>query len=320
LIQSNGTKVTILQSDSADKSSVSEMIDQVKSLGGPIRGVIHAAGVISDGTFDEIDEKRINKSYGPKLEGAHYLVDILEDNDDLSSLDFILFTSSISSVVGLSIQGTYASANSGLDGLAEELTKRGINACAIQLGAVDDNDGSGMASDESVQRYLSTIGLHFVTPRQLNGVLDMAVLTSKPHFTAGEVDWLRNSRAEPANSTSSVLKEIVANSSTGSGQAELENLMLLDHSDRTEVLTDTLLGLLTDALGVEDENLNAESNFASMGIDSLSIMEVQAGINSILQQDLPLSRMFTQDGTVGQLAGRISTYLEENESSTEDAA
>jgi hypothetical protein len=48
-------------------------------------------------------------------------------------------------------------------------------------------------------------------------------------------------------------------------------------------------------------------------------MEVQAGINEILQQDLPLARMFNQDSTIGQLASQISEYITKN-TSTEEAA
>lgn len=320
LIESNGTEITIAKCDTSDQASVLETLQNAAAGGRTISGVIHAAGLISDGHFDEIGAERIAKSYGPKLEGAYHVVNALEQVGMLDDIEFLLFTSSISSVLGLSVQGTYASANAGLDGLAEELCKRNINACALQLGPIEDVSGSGMAAEDNVQRYFSAIGMSYVTPRQLNGVLDLGVVGNAPHFTTDEVDWVKNSRAEPPNASSSVMREIVAKSAAGGGQAELGNLMALDVIERTEVLTKTLLGLFTEALGVEELSLNAEINFSAMGIDSLSIMEVQANINSLLQQDLPLSRLFTQDGNIGQLAARISEYLEENNSAEESAA
>jgi hypothetical protein len=176
-----------------------------------------------------------------------------------------------------------------------------------------------MAADENVHRYFTTIGLLAVPQRRLYGVLDLAVGANVPHFISGGVDWSRNSRAEPANRTSSLVRHIVAQASSGEGRAELEHLLSLDHRERTQVLTKTLLGLFTEALGVAEGYLNQETAFSAMGVDSLSVMDVQASINEILHQDLPLARMFTPDGNTGQLAARISKYLDENVQTKEAA-
>ncbi len=318
LLKAGGIDVSVVKSDVRDRNSVLELLRQLTGDSCSIRGVIHAAGVTNDGPFDVIDAERIEHSFGPKLEGAYHLADALAVTKSFEGLEFFLFTSSVSSVVGLSIQGTYASANAGLDGLAEDLRGKGINACAIQLGPIED---SGMADDENVKRYFTTIGLSTVSLRRLYAVLDLAVAVNVPHFVADEIDWARNSRAEPANITSSVLRHIVTEAVSGKGMDELENLLSLEHKDRTEVLTMTLLGAFTQALGVEEGYLNAQSNFSTMGIDSLSIMEAQVAINEILREELPLARMFTQDGTVSELAARISEYLgEKAEKDAEEAA
>jgi epothilone polyketide synthase D len=316
LLKATGNDIEISTTDISDRQSIENMIDKIKKSGRKISGVIHAAGSVSDGPFNEIDEERIITSYSAKLYGANHLVDILDESNQLQGLEFILFTSSISSVIGLQIQGTYASANSGLDGLAESLRKRGVNACSMQLAPIE---AGGMAADESVVRYFSTIGLTAITPRRLFGVLDLAVASDVPHFVTDDIDWTRNARTETANATSSLLQHIIEESSSGEFDTDIEHLISLDHSDRTEVLTITLLGVVSDALGVESESLNAETNFSALGVDSLAIMEVQAGINEILQQDLPLARMFNQDSTIGQLASQISEYITKN-TSTEEAA
>jgi hypothetical protein len=40
----------------------------------------------------------------------------------------------------------------------------------------------------------------------------------------------------------------------------------------------------------------------------------------VLLQDLPLARMFTQDGTIREMAERISEYLAENDEKSEETA
>jgi acyl transferase domain-containing protein/NADPH:quinone reductase-like Zn-dependent oxidoreductase/acyl carrier protein len=316
LLRAGGNEINVLKTDSTDRRSVMDFVQQAVSERS-VRGIIHAAGAVSDGPFDEIDAERIERSFGAKLEGAYHLVDALDATDVMRDLDFLIFTSSVSSVVGLSIQGTYAAANTGLDGLAVDLCNRGINACAVQLGPID---AGGMAAEETVQRYYSAIGLSALSPRRMYGVLDLAVEANVPHFFTDDVDWARNGRAETANTTSSLLSHIIEEAMSGRNEADIEQLLSLDDKDRTEVLTMTLLGIITEAVGVKEGTLNKESNFISLGIDSLAIMEVQAGVNEVLQQDLPLARMFTQGGTIGQLASQVSEYLEKNMNKSEEAA
>jgi NAD(P)-dependent dehydrogenase (short-subunit alcohol dehydrogenase family)/acyl carrier protein len=316
ILKSGGVKIDVVKSDAADQESVRELINGLKYSGERIRGIVHAAGLVSDGPFDDINQERIARSFGPKLEGANHLISVLDEADLMSDLDFLIMTSSISSVVGLTIQGTYASANSGLDGLAEQLRLRGIQACAIQLGPVGQ---TGMAAEEAVERYFTTIGLKAIHPRRLYGVLDHAISATVPHFVIDDVDWARNGRAEPANATSSVLQHIVQAAMSKSGANEFTNLERLSHEERTDLLSKALTRIIAGAIGVDTDFLSKESNFSSLGIDSLSIMEVQAAVNEMLQQELPLTRMFTQDGTIGQLAEQISEYLAENCDNSDDS-
>jgi NADPH:quinone reductase-like Zn-dependent oxidoreductase/malonyl CoA-acyl carrier protein transacylase/acyl carrier protein len=317
LLRAWNINVSVVKSDANDSQSMFELIRDTNS-DRIISGIIHAAGLISDGPFEDIGTDRIDRSFGPKLRGAHYLVDALDAMDVMNNLDFLLFTSSICSVVGHSIQATYAAANSGLDGIAEHLRNRGVKACAMQLGPIDDE--TGMASDEVVRRHYASVGMCSVSPRNLYGILDLAVGTSVPHFVTEEVDWTRNSRAELANSSSSMLRHIIAEALSGTNHAQLENLLALEPSKQVEVLTTMLSGVVSDVLGLEEGFLAADSNFSALGIDSLSIIEVQTGINDILQQDLPLARMYTQNGTVGQLAAGISEHLSELHKDSEEEA
>jgi NADPH:quinone reductase-like Zn-dependent oxidoreductase/malonyl CoA-acyl carrier protein transacylase/acyl carrier protein len=317
LLKASGIDVKIVKNDSTDLQSMMELVRYSCADGRSIRGVIHAAGVTADALFMDIDSKQIAKSFGPKLEGAYHLIEALDAADSLNHLQFLLFTSSVSSVAGMSFQGTYASANAGLDGLAEDLRSIGINATAMQLGPIDSG---GMASNDITHRYLSTVGLGYVSPRRLCSILDLAVTSNVPHFLTEEIDWAKNGRGLTANASSSLLKHIVQQAMSSTSDADIQYLISLDHTDRTELLTTMLLGIVTSALGLEENYLNSDSNFSAMGVDSLSIMEVQAGVNDALKIDLPLARMFSQDATVKHLAVQLSEYLEENLTQLEESA
>jgi NAD(P)-dependent dehydrogenase (short-subunit alcohol dehydrogenase family)/acyl carrier protein len=317
LLRAGDVDVQIVKTDTTDQHSVMNLVRTACADGRKICGVIHAAGITADNQFEDIDSKQIAKSFGPKLEGAYNLIEALDAADALEHLQFVLFTSSVSSVVGMSVQGTYASANAGLDGLAEELRSIGINATSMQMAPIESE---GMASNDFSHRYLSAVGLGYLSPRRLCGILDLAVTSNVAHFLTEEIDWSKNGRVLTANPSSSLLKHIVQKAISGTGEADIQYLLSLDQAERNDILTKMLLGIITSALGVEDNYLNGDSNFSAMGVDSLSIMEVQAGVNDALQIDLPLARMFNQDSTINQLAVQLSEYLEENHQQLEETA
>ncbi|MGH1488528.1 MAG: SDR family NAD(P)-dependent oxidoreductase [Acidimicrobiales bacterium] len=309
MLHAFGADVWVVAADVADHDPTVELLQELRK-DGPIRGVIHAAGVIADGGFTEIDEDRIRRSFAAKVDGADNLVAGLDTIDGAwDELDFFLLTSSMSGALGVSIQGTYAAANTGLDGLAESLRSRGVNACAMQLGPIEE--GGMAADDERNARFFAANGLSMVSPRRLFGILNLAVTNNFPTLMTAEVDWQRVGRSEPGNSSSSVIGHIVAEATAGGDQAGLEQLMMLSQDDRTEVLTMTMVGLFTEALGIEDDSLTGDASFADMGIDSLAVVEIQVGINEMLQHEVPMARLFLPDGNIGQLAGRISEYLDE---------
>ncbi len=309
LIEAFGAEVRVVAADVADRQGMAELLRRLRAEK-PIRGVMHAAGVIADGPFTEIDDDRVGRSFGAKVDGIANLVAGLDELPGAwEELGFLLLTSSMSGALGVSLQGTYAAANTELDGWATDLRARGIRACAMQLGPIEE---AGMAAgDERNSRFFAANGLSMVSPRRLFGILDAAATTDAAVFLTAEVDWQRVGRSEPGNASSSVIRHLVAAASGGGDQAELEQLLQLGVDDRAEVLTLMLLGLFTGALGTEDGALEADASFADLGIDSLAVVEIQVGINEILQHEVPLSRLFLPDGTIGQLATRIAEYLDE---------
>lgn len=305
MLRAFGADIRVVAADVADPESTATLLRDLHQQG-PIRGVVHAAGVVADGPFVEIDGDRVRRSFGAKVDGADNLVAGLDELDAWSDLDFFLLTSSMSGAVGVSIQGTYAAANTGLDGLAGDLRARGIHACAMQLGPIAE---AGMAADDRNSRFFMASGLSMVQPRNLYGIFDLAASTNAAVLLTAEVDWQRVGTTEPGNASSSVLGHLIAEASAGGDQAGLEQLLMLSEDDRTEVLTLTLVGLFADALGLEPDALGPEEAFANMGIDSLAVVEIQAGIHDALQHEVPLARLFLPDGHIGQLAARISEYL-----------
>lgn len=100
----------------------------------PLRGLIHAAGVLDDTLLADLTATRLRAVYAPKLSGARRLV----ENLPLQQADFIWLFSSIVGLFGGAGQANYAAANAALDGYARHLRATGHPCVAVNWGPWKD--------------------------------------------------------------------------------------------------------------------------------------------------------------------------------------
>ncbi len=125
-----GARVSPVAVDVADAAALEAALDQVRKDLGPIRGVVHAAGVLADGPLLEMGEDEIREVLAPKVAGAWNLAQATAD-DDLDQ--FVLF-SSAASLIGSPGQANYCAANAFLDALALRRRREGAPATVVNWG------------------------------------------------------------------------------------------------------------------------------------------------------------------------------------------
>ncbi|KAA8648638.1 beta-ketoacyl reductase [Aspergillus tanneri] len=96
----------------ASESDVVRIVQEVNAKR-PIREVVHAAMLLKDGLFEQMDPPIFQAAVDPNVIGAVSLSKALQDID----LDFFVMTSSISATLGNPGQNNYSAANSFLDTL-----------------------------------------------------------------------------------------------------------------------------------------------------------------------------------------------------------
>ncbi len=140
-----GAGVTIAALDVTDRAAIAAVLAAIPAER-PLRGIVHAAGVIDDGVLSRQTAARLAGVLEPKLSGAWHLDALTRDAD----LDAFVMFSSVAGTFGSAGQASYAAANAGLDALACHRRARGLPAVSLAWGPWD---GVGMAASlDAAQR------------------------------------------------------------------------------------------------------------------------------------------------------------------------
>lgn len=129
-LRQTGATVAVVQGDVSRMDDVRAVLTRIARDLPPLRGVIHAAGVLDDGVLLQQTSERFGVVMDPKVTGAWNLHTLTEG----LPLDFMLYFSSVASLLGTPGQSNYAAANAFLDGLAALRRQKGLPALSIQWG------------------------------------------------------------------------------------------------------------------------------------------------------------------------------------------
>ena len=177
-----GAKVTVVACDASDRDSVAS----VMSLFGedrPLRGVIHAAGVLDDGALSAMTPERLEKVFQPKLDGAWHLHQMTQDLE----LDFFVMFSSIAGVMGSPGQGNYAAASAYLDALAHLRRARGLAATSVAWGPWESGGMATLLSEVDLARF-ARMGLDALAQEESVELFERAVKGGRALTMAAALD------------------------------------------------------------------------------------------------------------------------------------
>ncbi|WP_432251155.1 amino acid adenylation domain-containing protein [Streptomyces sp. HNM1019] len=180
-----GATATVVACDAADRDDVAA----VMALFGekrPLRGVVHAAGVLDDGVLTALTPERLDAVFRPKVDGLWQLHELTQDMD----LDFFVMFSSISSVLGTPGQGNYAAANAFLDALAHLRRAEGLPATSVAFGPWE-GDGMAAGLSEFDRVRFAQLGLDRLAPDEGLELFELAVRSGPALRVAAALDLNR---------------------------------------------------------------------------------------------------------------------------------
>ncbi|MGK7921460.1 MAG: alpha/beta fold hydrolase [Trichodesmium sp.] len=307
-LEKQGVHVTVFSADISIAADVVNILEQIQKA--PLRGIIHAAGVLDDGILQQMSWERFTKVMSPKVMGAWNLHNLTQN----LSLDFFVCFSSMSSLLGSPGQGNYSAANAFMDSLAYYRQNMGLPGLSINWGAWSE---SGMATRvaSQYQNRMKTAGIDSISPEQGMQVLEQLLQTqSITQVGVLPADWSVLAKQSTLKNSSSLLWELLQQETIPEKLEEqiLDKWKAAPTNERQEILRTYIQSLVAKSMGINSSEIPTDTNLIELGMDSLMSMEV---VNQ-LSRDLNFiiyPREFYERPKINSLTEYLSAELHNND-------
>jgi myxalamid-type polyketide synthase MxaB len=282
-------EVTIITADIANPQEVAQCLQQIRSSHPPLRGIIHAAGVLDDGLLLQQSWERFNRVMAPKVAGAWNLHTLTQD----LPLDFFVCFSSIASLIGSVGQSNYAAANAFMDALASYRRGLGLPGLTINWGPWAE---TGMAANlgSREQARLKDQGIVPINPEQGLQVLGELLTQQIPQVGVMTVDWSLFVK-QFSSGTNLKLFEVLAPTLAKVNERSqfLKQLEESHAHTRQQLLATHVRSQIAQILGWNSpEKVEPRQRLFDLGVDSLMAIELKNRLESSLGCSLRTTLLF----------------------------
>jgi len=300
LIRDKGANVITLEGDVTDAALLKKALRQMPQ-DAPLRGVIHAAGVLADGVLADMTLDQFDRAMLPKVQGTWNLHTATLG----APLDFFVMFSSVASILGSPGQGNYAAGNALLDALAHVRRAAGLPATAINWGPWA---GSGMAAEADRGEAVKSRGMELIPPEAGLNLLGKLLQSNVAQVAVMNAQWgdvLKLMGARRPMLLADVATEVqgVAGADAGSRVDHVfrKELVAAESEARHTLVRGYIQQELARIMGVVPETLESDRQLSSFGLDSLLALELKNNLESRLNFTLPMAKLM-EGPTIASLA------------------
>jgi SAM-dependent methyltransferase/NAD(P)-dependent dehydrogenase (short-subunit alcohol dehydrogenase family)/acyl carrier protein len=305
-LEATGTRVTVVVADVGDREAMSSLFARFGRELPLLRGIVHAAAHLSAETLIEMRPEDLAAVLAPKVAGAWLLHELSRD----LALDFYVFFSSTTTLLGSSRLGHYAAGNQFLDSLAHLRRAEGRPALSVNWGTWDEM----RAASEADRRLFVQAGLLPMRAGDALGMLGRLLGGAVPQVTVAAVDWAALTALYEARRRRPFLEGLTTGSATevrGVRRRPAELLARLAASsaeERSELLAAHIREEVGHVLRLDVTQIDVKRGLFDMGMDSLMALDLKTRLETLADQRLPSTVMFNYP-TVTALAGYLEDRL-----------
>jgi acyl transferase domain-containing protein/acyl carrier protein len=303
-----GVSVRVACCDVSDKISLERTLRQARAGLPPVRGVVHAAGVLADATIANMSAEQITAVLAPKVEGARLLEEALADEP----LDFLVLFSSAAALTGNTGQAAYAAANAYLDALAQARRARALPALSVQWGPFAE---IGLAAEEEMRGVrLAQRGMGGVSVSEAWPALERMLQRGDIVTAYVQIDLRQWFDANPETVALSSWQWLHDAARVGTAAARVGNDFLAQLNQaplesRLGLVEAKVRDLAARVLQTDPGRVSPSASFKSLGLDSLLGLELRNRLEYALGCKLSPTLLWTY-GNPGALSAALCERLQ----------
>jgi SAM-dependent methyltransferase/short-subunit dehydrogenase/acyl carrier protein len=308
-IEALGTKVTVVVGDVASTSDMTALFQRFGPEFPPLRGVIHAAAVISATKLWDLTEQTIDEMLRPKVLGTWVLHELAEDLD----LDFFLVFSSAASLLGGQRLAHYAAANQFQDSLAHYRHGLGLPMLSINWGTWD----TMRLVQSGDQSLFAKAGFLKMPSQKIFSMFRELIASSRAQVMIAKMDWdafkqvFESERARPLLEKLGQVRgaQMQIRVATVPNAASLHRVMDQTPEVCRRSIEDFVQEQAAQVLGFRrDEVFPIEVPLTDLGLDSLMAVDLKNRLQAGLGQNLSPTIVFDYP-SVSDMVRLLETML-----------
>ncbi|NUS14166.1 MAG: SDR family NAD(P)-dependent oxidoreductase, partial [Streptomyces sp.] len=314
-LRAAGAEVVTLACDVADRAALEAALAGLRGGTSPLRGVVHAAGLLNDATIRNLTSEQLDDVLAPKVTGAANL----DAATAADPLDFFVLFSSAAALVGNAGQAAYAAGNAFMDALAHARRRRGRPGLSVQWGPFT---GIGLAArDEQRGDRLAERGMGGFPAEEAWPAL-VRMLERGDTVTGYVPIQLRQwFDAYPDTAALGSWQDLYAASrdnSAATGGEFLAALLRTAPDARLAPAEDKVRELAGRILRMDPGRVESDTPFKALGLDSLMSLELRNRLEAAFGLKLSPTLLWAY-GTPRALAGALCGQLPAADGTRPDA-
>ncbi|HEU5469694.1 MAG TPA: SDR family NAD(P)-dependent oxidoreductase, partial [Actinophytocola sp.] len=323
-----GAEVRVAACDVADRAAVADLLADLPGRY-PLTAVVHAAGVLADGTVESLTAESLDHVLGAKVGGAVNLHELTRHRPLSAFIQFSAFAGTL----GTGGQANYAAANGFLDGLAAQRRASGLVGTALCWGLWEQSSGMTGDLEAADLSRLRRMGVAAMPTAEALALFDSACAIDKPVLIPARVD-IAALRNRTGAELPPLLRDLAdggrqrrnrAGTATDGGPLGLSaRLATLPADEAQAAVLDWVRDQVAVVLGhPSGAVVDAEKAFTQLGFDSLTSVELCNRLASQTGLRLPSTLVFSYPTSreLGEhLFGLLRPEPEPEQGSADDAA
>jgi SAM-dependent methyltransferase/acyl carrier protein len=299
-LEEAGAKVVILQADVSKIEQVAKVLADIEQSLPPLRGIIHAAGVLDDGVLSSQNWQRFENVLAPKVQGAWNLHTLTKE----FPLDFFVLFSSASSLLGYQAQANHAAANTFLDALAYYRQAQGLAGLSINWGAWSE---IGAAAKRKAGERMEMQGIGTIAPHQGLQILEQLFSQSATQIGVVPINWSQFLLTQWGSLPFfNHFKQVKAQTVSKQEINFVEQLKAMPAKEQRTHLITHVQSQVANVLGSNASPIEAQQGFFDFGFDSLTSIELRNRLQKSLGCSLPSTVLFSHP-TVEELVEYLAS-------------